>query len=95
MDDVVVDVEHSNVEVEPESAILTEIEREEHQGKENFDTNFEEGPSLVDMEDEKSAVVDPDEDAVLVQIEEGTIESAKLKAEDEHSSRARRKATKC
>ena len=29
------------------------------------------------MEDEKSDVIDPDEDAALVEIEEGTIEGAK------------------
>ena len=84
MDDVVVDAEHSNVEVEPESAILTEIEREEYQEMENSDTKFEEGPSPVDMEDEKSDVIDPDEGAALVKIEEGTIEGAKYKAKGEH-----------
>ena len=82
MGTIVEDVEHPNVGDEPESAIFTEIEREELQ--ENFDANFEEGPSPVDMEGEKSAVVDPDEDAALVQIEEGTIAGAKSKAEDEH-----------
>jgi len=83
VDDVLVDVEHSNVEVGPESAILTEIEREEYQEMENSDTKFEEGPSPLDMEDEKSDVIDPDEDAALVKIKEGTIEGAKSKFEDE------------
>jgi len=83
VDDVVVDAEHSNVEVEPESAILTEIEREEYQEMENSDTKFEEGPSPLDMEDEKSDVIDHDKDAALVKIKEGTIEGAKLKFEDE------------
>jgi len=49
IDDAVVDVEHSNVEDKPESAILTEIEREEYQEIENSGTKFEEGPSPVDM----------------------------------------------
>ena len=69
MDDVIVDVEHSNVEDEPESAIVTEIEREEYQEMENSDTKFEEGTSPLDMEDEKSDVIDPDEDAALLAID--------------------------
>ena len=40
MDDVVVDVEHSNVEDEPESAILTEIEREEYQEMKTLTQNL-------------------------------------------------------
>ncbi len=43
VDDAVIDVEHSNVEDEPESAILTEIEREEYQEMKNSGTKFEEG----------------------------------------------------
>ena len=36
------------------------------------------------MEDEKSDVIDPDEGAALVKIEEGTIEGATYKAKGEH-----------
>ena len=49
----------------------------------NSDTKFKEGLSPLDMEDEKSDVIDPDEDAALVKIKEGTIEGAKSKFEDE------------
>ena len=85
VDDAVIDVEHSNVEYEPESVILTEVEREEYQEMENSDTKIEEGPSPHDMEDEKSDVIDTDEDAAaLVKVEEVTIEGAKSKFEDEH-----------
>ena len=66
MDDAVVDVEHSNVEYEPESAILTEIERAEYQKMENSCTKFEDEPSPVDMEDEKSDVIDKIVLAILV-----------------------------
>jgi len=54
---VVEDVEHPNIEDESESALLTKIEREEYQEKENFDTKFEKEPSPVE-EDEMSAVID-------------------------------------
>jgi hypothetical protein len=84
VDDAVVDVEHSNVEDEPESEILTEIEREDYQKMENSDTKFEEGTSPLDMEDEKSDFIDPTKNAALVKVEEGTIEGAESKFEDEH-----------